>query len=332
MRLFCSSSRLPIDRDPHAPGRTLDDLRRAIQVGGVQVRHLGSRYLLDLRAAHGADLLSVRLAAAPLDVRGLLEQECRRGRLGDEGERAVLVDRDLHGDHLAHLVARGVVELPHELPDVHLRLTQSRADRRRRVRLATGYLQLQLARDAPPAPSTHKTPLSLELGYLVEGELDRRLAPEDRDQNLQPRLVHVYIRDGAGEVRERPADDLDRLPDLVVYRGLDLLAALDLCPAERRRLLPRPDDLGDPRRLPHDLPGVLVHVHVDEDVAGELALDGGHLLAVLDLDDALGRDTYLPEVSPRSERLDPALQRRADLVLVTRVCIDHVPLLQKKRS
>src|SRR5919202_1853297 len=258
MRLFCSSSRLPIDRDPHAPGRTLDDLRRAIQAGGVQVRHLGSRYILDLRAAHGADLLSVRLAAALLDVRGLLEQERRRGRLGDEGERAVLVDCDLHGDHLAHLVARGVVELPHELPDVHLRLTQSRADRRRRVSLATGYLQLKLARDAPPAPSTHKTPLSLELGYLVEGELDRRLAPEDRDQDLQPRLVHVYIRDGAGEV----------------------------------------------------------------------ALDGRHLLAVLDLDDALGRDSYLPEKSSGSERLDPALQRRADLVLVTRVCIDHVPLLQ----
>src|SRR5919202_2960597 len=157
--LFCSRSLLPIDRYPHAPGRTLDDLSRALDVGGVQVRHLGPRYLLDLGPAHGADLRAIRLAAALLDARRLLEQKRRRGRLGNEGERAVLVDRDLHGNHLAHLVACGLVELPHELPDVHLRLAERRADRRRWVRLPAGDLQLQLARDAPSAPSTHRTPL-----------------------------------------------------------------------------------------------------------------------------------------------------------------------------
>src|SRR5918997_494799 len=128
---------------------------------------------------------------------------------------------------------------------------------------------LRATRRPRPLPIKH---LSLEFGYLVEGELHRRLAPEDRDQNLQPRLVHVYVRDGAGKVRERAADDLDRLPDLVVHGGLD----------------------------------------------------------VLDLDDVLRRDPYLPEVSPHAERLDPALQRRADLVLVTRICIDYVPLLQNQ--
>src|SRR5918998_5365767 len=195
---------------------------------------------------------------------------------------------------------------------------------------------LRATRRPRPLPISH---LSLELGYLVEGELHGRLAPEDRDQNLQPRLVHVYVRDGAREVRERPADDLDRLPDLVVHRGLDLLPGLyltrvqqplDLGPAKGRRLLPGPDDLGDPRCLADDLPGVLVHVHVDQDVPGELALRRRHLLAVLDLDDALRWDTYLPEVSPQAERLDPPLHRRADLVLVTRVCINNVPLLQNR--
>src|SRR5918997_3532118 len=195
---------------------------------------------------------------------------------------------------------------------------------------------LRATRRPRPLPIKH---LSLEFGYLVEGELHRRLAPEDRDQNLQPRLVHVYVRDGAGKVRERAADDLDRLTDLVVHGGLDLLAGLDLAgmqqpldlgPAQGRRLLPGPDDLGYARRLPHELPGVLVHVHVDEDVPGELALRRRHLLAVLDLDDVLRRDPYLPEVSPHAERLDPALQRRADLVLVTRICIYYVPLLHCK--
>src|SRR5918995_4563208 len=69
---------------------------------------------------------------------------------------------------------------------------------------------------------------SLELGYLVEGEFHGRLTPEDGDQHLQPRLVHVDVRDGAGEVRERSSNYLDRLPDLVVDRRLDLLARLDL--------------------------------------------------------------------------------------------------------
>src|ERR671916_2124929 len=122
---------------------------------------------------------------------------------------------------------------------------------------------------------------SLQLGYLVEGELHGRLAPEDGDQHLQPRLVNVDVRDGAGEVRERPADDLDGLPDLVVHRGLDLLARLrlarvqeplDLRLTQGRRLLPGADYLGDPRSLPDELPGILVHVHVDEDVARELVL------------------------------------------------------------
>src|SRR5215204_6893152 len=75
---FCSSSFLPIDRNPHAPGRTLDDLRRALDISGVEVRHLCTCYLLDLGPAHGADLRPVRLAAALVESRGLLEQE-RRG-------------------------------------------------------------------------------------------------------------------------------------------------------------------------------------------------------------------------------------------------------------
>src|SRR5918997_445031 len=205
---FCSSSFLPIDCNPHTSGRTLDYLRRALYVGGVQVRHLGPGNLLHLRAAHRADLRAVRLAAALVEPRGLLQEERGGRRLGYKGERAVLVDRDLDRDDLAHLVARGVVELPDEFPDVHLSLAQGRADRRSGVGLTAGDLQLQLARYAAPASSTHKNPLvCLELGYLVEGELHRRLAPEDGDEDLQPRLVHVDVGDRTREVRERTAYD-----------------------------------------------------------------------------------------------------------------------------
>src|ERR671916_1546366 len=180
---------------------------------------------------------------------------------------------------------------------------------------------------------------SLQLGYLVEGELHGRLAPEDGDEHLQPRLVHVDVRDRTREIRERPSYDLDRLPDLVVHRGLDLLARLDLArmqkplhlgAAERERLLPGTHDLGDTGRLADELPGRIVHVHVHEDVAGELALDRGYLLAVFYLDDALGRDADLAEVSVEAHGVDPALERRAHLVLVPRVCIYDVPLLQNE--
>src|SRR5918997_5837176 len=77
-----------------------------------------------------------------------------------------------------------------------------------------------------PAPSTLL--LRLQLRYLAKGELDRRLPPEDRDQDLQPRLVHVYLGDHTRKVRQGSGDDLHRLPHRIVYRGLDLLARLDL--------------------------------------------------------------------------------------------------------
>src|ERR671910_1822445 len=337
---FCSSSFLPIDCNPHAPGRTLHDLRRTVYIRGVEVRHLCTRYLLDLGPAHRAYLHPVWLAAALVESGGLLQQERRRRCLGYESERAVLVDRDLDGDDLAHLVARGIVELPHDLADVHLRLAEGRSYRRSRVGLPACDLQLQLARYAAPASSSHENPLvCLELRYLVERELHGRLAPEDGDEHLQPRLVHVDIRDRTREVRERSPNNLDRLSDLVVHRCLDLLARLDLAgmqeplhlgPAERERLLPGAHYLGDSRRLAHELPGRVVHVHIHEDVAGELALDRGDFLAVLDLDDALGRDADLTEVPLEAHGVDPALQRRAHLVLVTRVCIYDVPLLQNE--
>src|ERR671932_1958265 len=78
---FCSNSFLPTDRYPHALRCPLDDLRRSFDVDGVQVRHLRAGYLLDLCPANRADLLAVRLAAAPLKARGLLKQERCGGRL-----------------------------------------------------------------------------------------------------------------------------------------------------------------------------------------------------------------------------------------------------------
>src|ERR1700755_2510031 len=50
----------------------------------------------------------------------------------------------------------------------------------------------------------------LDLLDLVEADLDRGLAPEDRDEDLELRRVLVDLGDLAREVRQRARDDLDR--------------------------------------------------------------------------------------------------------------------------
>src|SRR4051812_14784992 len=53
----------------------------------------------------------------------------------------------------------------------------------------------------------------LNLLHLIVADLDGRLPPEDRHQDLQLGRVLVDLRDLAGEVRQGAGDDLDRLAD-----------------------------------------------------------------------------------------------------------------------
>src|SRR5947209_9556638 len=53
----------------------------------------------------------------------------------------------------------------------------------------------------------------LDLLHLIEADLDRCLAAEDRHQHLEPLGVLVDLGDLAGEIRQRAGDDLDRLAD-----------------------------------------------------------------------------------------------------------------------
>src|SRR5690242_6394617 len=56
----------------------------------------------------------------------------------------------------------------------------------------------------------------LDLRDLAEGELDRCLPAEDRDQDLQLLRVDVDLADRRRQRRERPVHHGDRLPDLEV--------------------------------------------------------------------------------------------------------------------
>src|SRR4051794_32457341 len=119
------------DGDAHRPRGAGDDLLRLVEVGGVEVGHLGLGDLADLVTGDRGDLGLVRLARALLDAGGLEQHARGRRGLGDKGERAVLVDRDLDRDDVAALrLGRGVVRLA-ELHDVDAVLAERRTHGRR---------------------------------------------------------------------------------------------------------------------------------------------------------------------------------------------------------
>ena len=59
----------------------------------------------------------------------------------------------------------------------------------------------------------------LDLGDLVEGQLDRGLALEDRDQHLEVLGIDLDLGDRGGRVSNGPFLDDDRLADLEVDDG-----------------------------------------------------------------------------------------------------------------
>jgi hypothetical protein len=124
------------DLDAHASGGAFDLGHGAVHVGGVEVRHLDRRDLADLVRVTFADGLAAGGGGALGDPGGLAEQVRGRRGLEDEGERAILEDRDLGRDHLTDLVGRLLVVGLGELDDVDAVGAEGRADRRRRRRLA----------------------------------------------------------------------------------------------------------------------------------------------------------------------------------------------------
>src|SRR2546426_6234142 len=103
-------------------------------------------------------------------------------------------------------------------------------------------------------------PCALELGDLLEREFDGRLPAKDVDEDLQFGLIHIDVRDRAGEVGERPRDHPDTLTHLELEAGLqpldglDLQDLLDLSGGQRHPLCARPHKARHTWRVWHDLP------------------------------------------------------------------------------
>src|SRR3546814_15995047 len=89
-----------------------------------------------------------------------------------------------------------------------------------------------------------------------------------------------------------------------------------------RRTADEAHDLG--RRL-DEMPGVLVHVHLDQNVAREELALGGALDAFLDLDHFLGRHQDVAKLLLQSGAIDALLERLHHRILILRVSGHDLP-------
>src|SRR6266702_5057379 len=182
----------------------------------------------------------------------------------------------------------------------------------------------------------------LDLGHLVERQLDRRLAAEDRHQHLELLGVGVDLVHGGGKRGERAVHYGNALADLEFHlgrtRGLGLLGARlglqreqagQLAELQRRRPAGPADETGHTGGVANDRPGLVGEVHPHQDVAGKHLLLDLLPLAALDLGHLVHRDLDLEDVVLHVERLDPALQVGLHPVLVTRVGVHHVPVARE---
>ena len=269
---------------------------------------------------------------------GGLAQEVRRRRgLEDEGERAILEDRDLRGDDLAGLVRGLLVVRLRELDDVDAVRAQRGADGRGGCRLAGRQLQRQ--DDSDLLGHVLLAPCLVKLLDLEEVELDRRLPAEDAHEDLQLVALRVDLVHGPDELRERAVRDThalalrERDPELGRLDAHVPEDLLDLGLVERDRLAAHPGDVAaadearDARGVADDEPGLGVQDHLDQHVARVHLLLDGVPLALPDLDLVLHRDEDLEDLVLHAHRLDAVLEVGLDLVLVPGVRVDHVPAL-----
>ena len=196
------------------------------------------------------------------------------------------------------LVLRPRVERLAELHDVHAVLAERRADRRRRIRLARGTLQLHdchyllghipLLRPSKRLPSPFLDASHRSGGHSCNRSRDDGRRPSEHlHHHAKLLLVLHHLVDVAREVREGAGHDPHALALFEVDLGLRLdRAFLDplgharhFVVGDRRRRRSRvADEAGDLRSALHDVPGLVVEIHPHEDVAGEeLALRGALL-------------------------------------------------------
>src|SRR5687768_11338265 len=142
---FVCAMVLTLHRQAHAAGRSRDRTHRSVQVGRRQIGFFRLGDVLELLAGDLAHLFGVWALGAGLDAHRLLQQDGRRGRLGDEGEGTVRIGgNDDRNRQTRFQLLRGGIERLAEFHDVQAALTQRGTDRRRGVGLTSLHLQLDV--------------------------------------------------------------------------------------------------------------------------------------------------------------------------------------------
>src|SRR4051812_21765157 len=179
-----------------------------------------------------------------------------------------------------------------------------------------------------------RSPRLLRFFDLPEFELDRSRAAENGHRHPQAALLVVHVFDGALEVGKRAFLDAHHLAHFEQHLGLGLLYALahllhdrfDFLLRNRRRLGGRAaDEAGDLVGVLHQVPGVVVHLHLDQHVAGEELALRHVLLAALHLDDLFHRHEDLAELLGHPGAVDAVLERARHRLLEAGVGVHDVP-------
>ena len=120
-----------------------------------------------------------------------------------------------------------------------------------------------------------------------------RLAAEHIDLELDFEALGIDALHKAHKAFQGAGGDLHGIADVEIdgqrSRLLDA-HLLHFLSGQGDRLRGRADETGAAARIAHDIPGIVVHDHLDQNVAGEQLVLHHTLLAVLDLGDHLGRD------------------------------------------
>src|SRR3990170_1498733 len=173
---------------------------------------------------------------------------------------------------------------------------------------------------------------------VFESDLDRCVATEDIDQNLDLGLVEIDVLDDAGEVGKRSGDDPDGFAHLPARfePGSLLLFLLAYAkeafhfPARQRSRLVRPThETGPPGGVADGVPGIVVEGYPNKDVAREHLAGYGDFAATFDLHDVFHGDDDLEDAILHVHGVDARLQVGLHLVFVARVRVDHVPVARQ---
>src|SRR5687767_8145944 len=176
----------------------------------------------------------------------------------------------------------------------------------------------------------------LSLLYLAKLEFHGSGTSKNGDRHAQAAFLVIHVLDRSLEIGERAIFHAHHLADLEQHLGLGLLHALahllhdrlDFLLGNRRGLGGgAADEAGHLVGVLHQVPGVVVHLHLDQHVAGEELALRHVLLAALHLDDLLHRHQDLAELVGHAGAVDAVFERALHRFLEPGIGVHHVPAL-----